>query len=194
MKRYKLGLIALLGLALVVTGCNKKSSDQANLQGTGFETATTEDLAQLPQANNTSSNQQAGIEVLPIETSPVTQGVPAPGPVSKKVASETDAANSTQSVATASTTSSDTLNHEQQIQTALKNAGFYNGKIDGKIGPASKRAIEAFQQSKGLKADGKVGPKTWAALEQYVNGSDSSASSAASTGAGTAATATTTTD
>ena len=74
---------------------------------------------------------------------------------------------------------------------ALKNAGFYSGKIDGKIGPGSKKAIEAFQQSKGLKADGKVGPKTWAALEPFLNGKESSASLA---GAGTAASATATTD
>ena len=160
MKQVKLGLIALLGLAFVVTGCMKKSADQANLQGTGFETATTEDLAQLPQANNSaSSNQQAGIEVLPIETSPVTQGVPAPGLAPASPANKTSAAVSTE-----------TLSHEQQIQTALKNAGFYTGKIDGKIGPGSKRAIEAFQRSKGLKVDGKVGPKTWAALEPYLAG------------------------
>ena len=48
-----------------------------------------------------------------------------------------------------------------EIQTALKNAGFYAGNIDGKIGPKSKKAIEDFQKANGLKADGKVGPKTW---------------------------------
>ena len=153
MRQVKLGVIALLGLAFVVTGCMKKSADQANPQGTGFETATTEDLAQLPQASNSAGpNQQSGPEALPIETSPVTQGTSAPA------------------VATTSSASTETLGHEQQIQTALKNAGFYSGKIDGKIGPGSKKAIEAFQTSKGLKVDGKVGPKTWAALEPYLAG------------------------
>ena len=170
MKQYKLSLVVLLGLALVVTGCWKKHADQANSQGTGFETATTEDLAQLPQANNnTSANQQAGVEILPIEISPVTQGVTAPIPAMPS--------------ANKKSTAAETLNHEQQIQTALKNAGFYTGKIDGKIGPGSKRAIEAFQTGKGLKADGKVGPKTWAALEPYLSGP-----------AGATATATATTD
>ena len=55
------------------------------------------------------------------------------------------------------------------IQTALKNAGFYKGKIDGTIGPKSKKAIEEFQSANGLKADGKVGPKTWEALGRYLN-------------------------
>ena len=55
-----------------------------------------------------------------------------------------------------------------EIQTALKNAGFYNGKIDGKIGPMSKKAIEDFQKSNNLKADGKVGPKTWEAMSKFT--------------------------
>lgn len=56
----------------------------------------------------------------------------------------------------------------KEIQTALKNAGFYDGKIDGKVGPKTKKAIRQFQEAKGLKVDGKVGPKTWAELERYL--------------------------
>ncbi len=56
----------------------------------------------------------------------------------------------------------------QEIQTALKNAGFYAGNVDGKIGPKTKKAIEDFQKANGLTADGKVGPKTWAAMAKYL--------------------------
>jgi len=56
----------------------------------------------------------------------------------------------------------------QDIQTALKNAGFYSGNVDGKIGPKTKAAIEEFQKANGLTADGKVGPKTWTALEKHL--------------------------
>jgi hypothetical protein len=56
-----------------------------------------------------------------------------------------------------------------EIQTALKNAGFYAGSIDGKIGPKSKKAIEDFQSANGLKVDGKVGPQTWSVLAKYLN-------------------------
>ena len=56
-----------------------------------------------------------------------------------------------------------------EIQTALKNAGFYAGNIDGKIGPKSKQAIEDFQKANGLKADGKVGAKTWEALNKHTS-------------------------
>lgn len=54
------------------------------------------------------------------------------------------------------------------IQTALKNAGYYNGTIDGKVGPMTKEAIEEFQKANGLEADGKVGPKTWVLLSTHL--------------------------
>jgi len=56
----------------------------------------------------------------------------------------------------------------KDIQAALKNAGFYAGEVDGKVGPMTKKAIEDFQKAKGLKADGKVGPKTWEVLSAYL--------------------------
>ena len=59
--------------------------------------------------------------------------------------------------------------HHKQIQQALKNAGIYDGKVDGTLGPKTKKAIEAFQSQNGLKADGKVGRKTWKALSAYLN-------------------------
>ena len=54
------------------------------------------------------------------------------------------------------------------VQTALKNAGFYNGAIDGKIGSQTKRAIVSFQKSRNLKADGVIGKKTWEDLSSYL--------------------------
>jgi len=59
----------------------------------------------------------------------------------------------------------------KDIQTALKNAGFYEGNIDGILGPMTKKAIEEFQKENGLGVDGKVGPKTWAKLKPFLNSS-----------------------
>jgi murein L,D-transpeptidase YcbB/YkuD len=56
----------------------------------------------------------------------------------------------------------------KRIQTALKNAGYYTGSVDGKIGPQTKQAIKEFQRTHGLSVDGKVGPKTWTQLAQYL--------------------------
>jgi peptidoglycan hydrolase-like protein with peptidoglycan-binding domain len=62
----------------------------------------------------------------------------------------------------------DAATKNKQIQTALKNAGYDPGTIDGKLGAKSKKAIKDFQAANGLKADGKVGTKTWTKLSAYV--------------------------
>ncbi|MBU0547682.1 MAG: peptidoglycan-binding protein [Candidatus Omnitrophica bacterium] len=56
----------------------------------------------------------------------------------------------------------------RQIQAALKNAGYYQGVIDGKLGRQSRQAIRDFQKANNLSVDGKVGKKTWAALKEYL--------------------------
>ena len=153
MKHSKLGLFFVLVLALAFTGCAKKVSEDAGMTGTGIDSlSTTEELAQLPQSPST--KEPAAVEPLPVEAAPVSQ---APAVAQTAVKTAVNAA-------------AGTLSRDQQIQTALKNAGLYQGAIDGKIGPGSKRAIEAFQKNHGMKVDGKVGPKTWAALEAYLSG------------------------
>jgi peptidoglycan hydrolase-like protein with peptidoglycan-binding domain len=57
----------------------------------------------------------------------------------------------------------------KQIQKALKSAGFYQGSIDGKIGPKTKEAIIKFQKAHGLKADGIAGKRTSAELNKYLS-------------------------
>ena len=56
----------------------------------------------------------------------------------------------------------------EQVQAALLKAGFYKGKIDGIMGPKTKKAVKAFQGSRGLKADGVAGPQTQEALSGYL--------------------------
>ena len=55
-----------------------------------------------------------------------------------------------------------------QIQLALKNAGYYNGPVDGKLGEKTKRAIAEFQKAHNLNADGVIGKKTWNTLKTYL--------------------------
>lgn len=42
----------------------------------------------------------------------------------------------------------------EELQRHLADAGFYDGEIDGKLGPASRDAIRAFQARRGMAADG----------------------------------------
>ncbi len=52
-----------------------------------------------------------------------------------------------------------------QIQSKLKQIGFYGGQIDDDFGPLTEKAVRAFQTSKGLTGDGIVGSITWGALD-----------------------------
>ena len=52
----------------------------------------------------------------------------------------------------------------KEAQRLLKNAGYYQGDIDGEYAGDIVDAVKAFQTANGLDVDGKVGPKTWAKL------------------------------
>ncbi|MBR4424619.1 MAG: spore cortex-lytic enzyme [Oscillospiraceae bacterium] len=52
----------------------------------------------------------------------------------------------------------------KEIQTRLKNWGYYSGAIDGVYGSRTEAAVRHFQEKNGLSVDGKAGPKTLAAL------------------------------
>lgn len=62
----------------------------------------------------------------------------------------------------------------KDIQQALKNAGYYNGRVDGIKGKGTRRAIKDFQKTSGLKADGVVGSKTWDLLSVHLSAAPAS--------------------
>jgi hypothetical protein len=143
MKRFVYGLAAL-AVVVALTGCAKKQQALEEMQ----QPMAPEDLSRLKN------------EAQPAAGAP-SQTVPQETLQSSKTVSETPLAKLPPSGPYKPT--------NVEIQTALKNAGFYSGAIDGKIGPISKKAIEEFQKANNLNPDGKVGPKTWAVLEKYLN-------------------------
>ncbi|MCX5707216.1 MAG: peptidoglycan-binding protein [Candidatus Omnitrophica bacterium] len=56
----------------------------------------------------------------------------------------------------------------KDIQTALKNAGYYPGEIDNKIGSQTKEAIKKFQEANDLIPDGVIGSRTWEKLSKFL--------------------------
>jgi peptidoglycan hydrolase-like protein with peptidoglycan-binding domain len=143
------GLITLfvMGLIiapLVVAGCKGRVSSEA--ETTPIEATVPTEEVVITQAPVT---EPSAAQTFSQETIPPTAAVPP-------------------SFETGKTGATDSLEHNKEIQTALKAAGFYTGNIDGKIGPKTKKAVIEFQKARGLKADGKVGPKTWAELDKTL--------------------------
>lgn len=56
----------------------------------------------------------------------------------------------------------------EEVQKALQKAGYYDGAIDGKIGPKTISGIANFQRDNGLTTDSIVGKKTWELLQPYA--------------------------
>ena len=65
----------------------------------------------------------------------------------------------------------------RQIQTKLKNWGYYSGSVDGIYGSATLSAVKSFQKKNGLTVDGIAGMKTLQAMGIYNSSSSSSTSS-----------------
>lgn len=63
----------------------------------------------------------------------------------------------------------------REIQTRLKNWGYYSGNVDGIYGSDTEIAIKKFQKKNGLSVDGQAGDKTLAALGISPSGDSGSA-------------------
>lgn len=57
------------------------------------------------------------------------------------------------------------------LQLSLKTFGFDPGRIDGKYGEATRKAVAAYQKARKLQVDGWAGPATLAAIVQEQSGS-----------------------
>lgn len=151
MLRTVIVLFLLLSLVPLV-GCTKKVEDkEATAESRDFMTEAESQPAGEGQGGTNEEGWQKGSqeEALPQE------GLTAQEPVAGQMA-VTEPKTVTDNPTT------------KDIQLALKNAGFYQGKIDGDLGPKTKASIRAFQKANKLAVDGRVGPKTWGKLKTYL--------------------------
>jgi peptidoglycan hydrolase-like protein with peptidoglycan-binding domain len=74
----------------------------------------------------------------------------------------------------------------RQMQQELKSQGLYEGHVDGRFGPQTRRAVEDFQRSHNLTANGQPDQQTLAALQgnQGAEGAGGAASGNAGSGPG----------
>ena len=62
----------------------------------------------------------------------------------------------------------------RQIQTKLKNWGYFSDKVDGIYGEKTRAAVVWFQKKNGLTADGIAGPATLKAMGIYTQSASGS--------------------
>jgi peptidoglycan hydrolase-like protein with peptidoglycan-binding domain len=155
-----MGLVLGLGVVAMIVGCQKKEA-HVSVE----EPIVTEETSATAIANMEMNSLNMSTDV---------------NAIGGAALSAMDAASATVEQAVTAVIENPT---PQQIQEALKSAGYYDGKIDGTIGPKTKRAIEKFQTESGLKADGKVGHKTWAKLATHLASGVADAAAAAAAAA-----------
>lgn len=68
-----------------------------------------------------------------------------------------------------------------QLQTDLKQLGYYYAEITGNFGSKTEAAVKAFQKAKGLTSDGVAGTRTLDAIAAAVSGAGGSTSTSSST-------------
>jgi len=78
---------------------------------------------------------------------------------------ESDGGKSTVTATPISTTTTTKSADVSNLQELLSKRGFYNGAVDGIMGPQTRNAIIAAQKNYGLATDGIAGAQTLAALE-----------------------------
>lgn len=146
MEKTKLVTVIILAAAsfLVLNGCNKKQQSleemQAPMSADSLGGQTIDNKIAIQESQLPPAAEKEA-EAVTEAAAPVLEPLPPSGPYKPSA---------------------------REIQSALKNAGYYLGNIDGKIGPKTKAAIEEFQRANGLAVDGKVGPKTWGVLEKHL--------------------------
>lgn len=137
-------IVLVLGCVVCFMGCGKKKDIVAGAvsqEPMSIEALSSADPSQTAVAESKSREVKILPDIEAQSSEPSLESLPPQGPYSPTV---------------------------NEIQTALVNAGFYTGKVDGKIGPKTKKAVGEFQKTNGLEADGKVGPKTWSVLSKHL--------------------------
>lgn len=112
-------------------------------------------------------------------------GIAGPKTIAKIDAAYESKTGKSSSSATSSSASGLKLNSQgtkvSQLQTDLKQLGYYYAKITGNFGSKTEAAVKAFQKAKGLTADGVAGTRTLDAIAAAVSGAGGSSSTSTST-------------
>lgn len=213
MRNYKkiIILAGMLVLCLLLTGCQQGSD---NTKQTG-SVITPDHFATLPPSQQEVVYPDSSDDGIPDEEQPdLTPGLPeidsdgwtslleSSTPLPPNVTPTPAYANTIEAVSPAPATPTPTegptptpksiqrgftaSDAVRDIQRRLKELGYYKGSADGDFGPATEKAVIAFQKANGLTADGKVGEKTLAKLNSSKATSSKNSGSSGKTAKATA--------
>ena len=123
-----------------------------------------------------------------LNRTPASQPAATPAPQATPVSQSTSSADRSDlfSGNYATIRSGDTGIRVTVLQSCLIRLKYLNGHADGKFGPKTEKAVQAFQKSNGLTADGLAGQKTLTKLEAVINGKTSKTETSPSAPAPTA--------
>ena len=152
-------ILMIGGLAMLLTGCvttqGKSNVDQLQIRVVDLEKKVEERDSEIVDLKYQIKDLSSRVPGQP------SSSVEDEAPVHKSSAPSLDQSSSSDKIIKVSASISD-------VQKALKNAGFYKGSIDGKVGQQTKKAIESFQRQHNLTADGVIGRRTWEELKVYL--------------------------
>ena len=145
----RLTLFGLLGVMLTFTGCASKKKNRLN----ALEARVNQMTDEVTRLDQQLQETRASIQT------------------QENARSEAAATSSSRHGSSSSTyrTPSGFELPSFDIQQALKNAGYYSGNVDGKIGPTTRTAVKSFQRDHGLEPDGVIGRRTWGKLKTYLS-------------------------
>lgn len=150
-----LRMMALVGMALVAAGCASSGRSRNELARLQSQVGLLDErVTQLERSSLGGLPGAGGASFTDVPAEPV----PSAGAVKPSKAAASGGAVAASLKPTT-----------REIQQALKNAGFYQGALDGKMGPVTREAVKEFQRVHGLTDDGVVGRQTWAKLKAYAD-------------------------
>ena len=148
--------VLLVGLTVLASGCAGPRTRQDLARLNSQVGLLEERVGQLERTGTTGYTSAAFPEAAPEASAPAgDMGMTTTAPA-KRHASSSSAKSSVKP-------------STREVQQALKNAGFYQGAVDGKMGPMTRDAIKEFQRINGLHDDGVVGHRTWGKLKAYAD-------------------------
>jgi len=186
-RRISYGTHGVLSLALAFAGCQaepaRDEEARTELQQIAARTARLEaeiermarrlDRIAAQAAEAASASKQAA----PSEVTAVATKAPAPAPAPQAVRESPKTRESAPAPAAATTHAEEPSQKSPpaqfdeftlKVQRALKRAGFDPGPDDGKKGPLTTKALQAFQKDNNLPVTGMADEATWALLKRYL--------------------------